>query len=203
MFTYHSGAGAEGYYISKEDWCKAKCPILWPSTKWVSIANGSSNTAKHITALPFFSFSAHVTKADSFDDLPYHSSWVSSRLLIVAQSPSAPKMALPCTMRTMCSSPAKVRPFSLAFVITRVGSTSHCNSTAVKGNYTFLTGKLSEPYAMQTASMTCLPLNWPLPSTGQAIKWMQKRNQHLDWLDALLWSAFLCLAILCEQIVLG
>ena len=49
MMTFDSGADAN--YMSEEDRRQAQLPILRWSTKRVSVADGSTNNAKYVTAL--------------------------------------------------------------------------------------------------------------------------------------------------------
>jgi hypothetical protein len=56
MVMYDSGA--DGHYISEQDWAKAGLPILCPSSKRVAVANGATSRGKNVTQLPFPTLSA-------------------------------------------------------------------------------------------------------------------------------------------------
>eukprot|EP00804_Cyclotella_cryptica_P020102 CCRYP_014888-RA/>CCRYP_014888-RA protein AED:0.26 eAED:0.26 QI:0/-1/0/1/-1/1/1/0/393 len=69
MVTYDSGA--DGHYLSEADRRTAGLPILKPSTKQVSMANGSTSHSAHVTCLPFPTLSPQAAQADSFTDFPH------------------------------------------------------------------------------------------------------------------------------------
>eukprot|EP00804_Cyclotella_cryptica_P026916 CCRYP_014749-RA/>CCRYP_014749-RA protein AED:0.26 eAED:0.26 QI:0/0/0/1/0/0/2/0/1022 len=59
-------SGADGHYLSERNRAHAQHPILHPSTKRVSVANGSCSHDKHVTALPLKYISPRAAQADSF-----------------------------------------------------------------------------------------------------------------------------------------
>ena len=68
MITYDSGAG--GHYLCKADRIAARLPILRPSSRRVSVTNGSTSTTIHVSKLPFPQLSPSASHADSFHDFP-------------------------------------------------------------------------------------------------------------------------------------
>ena len=66
MITYNSGT--DGHYLSKRNRKSVGLPIIQPSTKQVSVANGGTSTARHVSHLPFKQLSDQAASADSFED---------------------------------------------------------------------------------------------------------------------------------------
>ncbi len=54
-------SGADGHYMSEHDRQKEGLPILRPSRKRVSVANGNTRKGQHVTRLPF----AHLSQKSS------------------------------------------------------------------------------------------------------------------------------------------
>ena len=63
--TYDSGA--DGHYLTEKDRKAAGLPILRPSTKRVSVADGGINEGVNATRLPFQKLSPKAAEADTFD----------------------------------------------------------------------------------------------------------------------------------------
>ncbi len=68
MLTYNSGV--DGHYISEHGQCKAGLPILRPSTQQVGVTNRGTSNAKYVTQLLFQNLSAQSRQADTFQDFP-------------------------------------------------------------------------------------------------------------------------------------
>ena len=71
LVTYDSGA--DGHYISEHDRIAAGLPILKRSHKRVSVANGESSTAKHVTSYHFTIYPQKPTKLTLLKTSPHHS----------------------------------------------------------------------------------------------------------------------------------
>eukprot|EP00804_Cyclotella_cryptica_P008989 CCRYP_003095-RA/>CCRYP_003095-RA protein AED:0.22 eAED:0.22 QI:0/0/0/1/1/1/7/0/754 len=68
MITFDSGADC--HYLLETNRITAGLPILQPSSKQVSVANGGTRKAHHVSHLPFPQLSTNAALADSFDDFP-------------------------------------------------------------------------------------------------------------------------------------
>ena len=68
MMTYDSGM--DGHYLSERNRKSVGLPILQPSTKQVSVANGGTSTAQHASHLLFQQLSNRAASADSFNNFP-------------------------------------------------------------------------------------------------------------------------------------
>ena len=68
MITYDSGA--DNHYMSEADRIRLKLPILRPSHKSVSVANGGMRKVKYVTRLPFPQLSTTAADAYTFEEFP-------------------------------------------------------------------------------------------------------------------------------------
>ena len=68
MITFESGA--ENHYVSESNRIKLKLPILRPSHKRVSFANGGTSEGKYVTRLHFPQPSTIPAEADTFEEFP-------------------------------------------------------------------------------------------------------------------------------------
>ena len=68
IITYDSGA--DNHYMSEADRMRLKLPILQPSHKRVSVANGGTSKGKYVTHLHFSKLSTTTAEVDTFEDFP-------------------------------------------------------------------------------------------------------------------------------------
>eukprot|EP00804_Cyclotella_cryptica_P030779 CCRYP_015046-RA/>CCRYP_015046-RA protein AED:0.41 eAED:0.41 QI:0/-1/0/1/-1/1/1/0/279 len=162
LITFDSGA--EGRYLSKANRISTHLPTLKPSIKQVSVTNGGTNKALHISRLSFLQHSDTAACADSFHDFPHSLMSIGktsndSNISIVTQD--GVTVHKEHNVLITCKGEPILIGVSNEQRCYRITLTQH------KGNWQHRSPSKKARLSLQQANIV-----YDLPSTEQAIKWM-------------------------------